>query len=278
MNQPQPQFLCIGAQKAGTTWLHKCLSLHPEIWLHPYKEIHYFDVVHLQAKFREKRIKNLHKRLTKVVQQGEQTEKLSELKLLSELALVDQYTDSWYLSLFRDADKNQMIGEITPAYSALPEQGVKHIKDLLGDIKIIFIMRNPVKRAWSAALMSKRQQIIKGDTISDKDWIRYFQNRKDYKQRSDYKRTIETYEKYFNKILYLFYDDVCENTTLLLKKVCNFLDVDPNIKVFDNIYREKFNVNPQLTISLSVESYLREEFSTLEEWIIERFNPDRFEL
>jgi hypothetical protein len=126
--------------------------------------------------------------------------------------------------------------------------------------------------------MSKRQQIIKGDTISDKDWIRYFQNRKDYKQRSDYKRTIETYEKYFNKILYLFYDDVCENTTLLLKKVCNFLDVDPNIKVFDNIYREKFNVNPQLTISLSVESYLREEFSTLEEWIIERFNPDRFEL
>src|SRR3984957_2732032 len=38
-----PDFLCIGAQKAGTTWLHKMLGQHPGAWLPPIKEIHYFD-------------------------------------------------------------------------------------------------------------------------------------------------------------------------------------------------------------------------------------------
>jgi hypothetical protein len=38
-----PEFLCIGAQKAGTTWLYENLRLHPEIYLPDRKEIHYFD-------------------------------------------------------------------------------------------------------------------------------------------------------------------------------------------------------------------------------------------
>ena len=38
-----PHFLCIGAQKAGTTWLYDNLKDHPEVWLAPVKEIFYFD-------------------------------------------------------------------------------------------------------------------------------------------------------------------------------------------------------------------------------------------
>ena len=38
-----PSFLCIGAQKAGTTWLHAQLRSHPKVWLPPIKELHYFD-------------------------------------------------------------------------------------------------------------------------------------------------------------------------------------------------------------------------------------------
>ena len=37
-----PDFIGIGAQKAGTTWLHRNLQLHPQIWM-PRKEVHYFD-------------------------------------------------------------------------------------------------------------------------------------------------------------------------------------------------------------------------------------------
>ena len=37
-----PHFLCIGAQKAGTTWLYHNLRSHPAVWMPPLKEIFYF--------------------------------------------------------------------------------------------------------------------------------------------------------------------------------------------------------------------------------------------
>lgn len=40
---PFPDFLCIGAQKSGTTWLQDCLIHHPEIFLPAEKEVHFFD-------------------------------------------------------------------------------------------------------------------------------------------------------------------------------------------------------------------------------------------
>ncbi|MGD1948605.1 MAG: hypothetical protein ACFB14_03045 [Leptolyngbyaceae cyanobacterium] len=36
-------FLGIGAQKAGTTWLWSILKTHPDVWIPPKKELHYFD-------------------------------------------------------------------------------------------------------------------------------------------------------------------------------------------------------------------------------------------
>lgn len=38
-----PDFLIVGAQKAGTTWLYRNLLLHPQIWMPKEKELHYFD-------------------------------------------------------------------------------------------------------------------------------------------------------------------------------------------------------------------------------------------
>jgi hypothetical protein len=38
-----PDFLCIGAHKAGTTWPYQQLNSHPDFWTPPVKELHYFD-------------------------------------------------------------------------------------------------------------------------------------------------------------------------------------------------------------------------------------------
>ena len=38
-----PNFLCIGAQKAGTGWLYEQLRSHSDFWMPPLKELHYFD-------------------------------------------------------------------------------------------------------------------------------------------------------------------------------------------------------------------------------------------
>jgi hypothetical protein len=44
-----PNFLIIGAAKCGTTSLFKYLSKHPEIYMPPQKEMHYFDI-HIKEK------------------------------------------------------------------------------------------------------------------------------------------------------------------------------------------------------------------------------------
>src|SRR5687768_12439013 len=38
-----PDVIGIGMQKAGTGWLYDQLQLHPECWMPPVKELHYFD-------------------------------------------------------------------------------------------------------------------------------------------------------------------------------------------------------------------------------------------
>jgi hypothetical protein len=38
-----PDFLCIGMQKAGTAWLYDQLETHPDFWMPPLKELHFFD-------------------------------------------------------------------------------------------------------------------------------------------------------------------------------------------------------------------------------------------
>lgn len=40
---PLPDFLGIGSAQSGTTWLHRNLGHHPDIFLPSVKEVHYFD-------------------------------------------------------------------------------------------------------------------------------------------------------------------------------------------------------------------------------------------
>ncbi len=38
-----PTFLGIGAPKSGSSWLHDLLASHPQVWMAPRREVHYFD-------------------------------------------------------------------------------------------------------------------------------------------------------------------------------------------------------------------------------------------
>jgi len=42
-NGARPDFLCVGVHKGGTTWLYQQLDSHPDFWMPPLKELHYFD-------------------------------------------------------------------------------------------------------------------------------------------------------------------------------------------------------------------------------------------
>ena len=119
-----PDFLIIGAEKAGTTWLHAQLVSHPDIYMPKTKEIHYFN------------------------------------KWDSRLQLRDNYTAqelNWYAEYFKTAEPDQKVGEVTPLYlcdSKAPER----IAHTLPQARFIAILRNPVDRAYSHYWMARRRE------------------------------------------------------------------------------------------------------------------------
>ncbi|MEL6539123.1 MAG: sulfotransferase [Bacteroidota bacterium] len=152
---PNPDFICIGAQKAGTTWLHHQLNQHPEVWMPPVKELHFFDQQDVSRRiyllFRKGRRKRTTiNQLRRVVRGDEPRWMLTYL--------FTKRTPSNYTKLFYPQEY-QISGECTPAYARLELEAVAKIAQLEPQPKIIYLLRNPVDRAWSQVNFF-RQHII----------------------------------------------------------------------------------------------------------------------
>jgi hypothetical protein len=104
-----PNFLVIGAQRAGTSLLHQILLMHPDVYVPVQrKEVHYFD---------------------RYFERG-----------------VDWYRA--YFPAGDEAGRYRAIGEITPDYLATAEAPAR-IHSLLPDCRLVAILRNPVDRVYS---------------------------------------------------------------------------------------------------------------------------------
>ena len=132
-----PDFLCVGAEKGATSWLYQQLASHPDFWMPPIKELHYFDKL--------SRIKPASSR-----QKDERDFRFIErLKSLSERSYIDLEN---YARLF-EGKGSQLSGDISPSYSLLNDEVIERIIDYLPSLKVIFLARDPVERAWSQLSM-----------------------------------------------------------------------------------------------------------------------------
>ena len=150
-----PDFLCIGMQKAGTDWLFDQLQFHPDFWIPPVKEFHYFDRAITPKVGRATKLLNLSpERLAQKlsVRRAWDERDYAFLREASELYGLDF---DRYAALFRY--KGDLIsGEITPGYSALGEEMIATINGGLPGVKVILLVRDPVARAWSQISMAHR--------------------------------------------------------------------------------------------------------------------------
>lgn len=225
-----PDFLCIGAQKAGTTWLHQALAAHPDLWLPPLKEMHYFDVVHMNLNRDPKTgltgmDRTRMEKAMRLIEAGSKDkqptqDRFRKIHLLSIIGMRD-LTDDWYGTIFGAAPAETKCGEITPEYALLPPEGVAHILRLSPAARFIFILRDPIERGWSDLRMMRGRQHAK--PFSEKQRI----GSKDFFARADYITTIERYRAVAQpgNLLVLYFEHIAENPPAFLRKVCEFLDV-----------------------------------------------------
>lgn len=214
-----PNFLVIGVEKGGTTWLHAQLKKHPEIFLPNTKEIHFFN------------------------------------KYNSNFIAHDYFKFGleWYGEFFKDYNGQKAIGEITPMYICDPEAPFR-IKQMLPEVKIIAILRNPVDRAYSHYWMAKQKNHTKIATF--KEAIEQKEPR--FIERGLYYKQLKIYYELFDaqQIMVVFSDEVFKNPEYWISKICKFLGVnefyfqnDRSIqeKVFEaSAYKSTFLLNKQI--------------------------------
>jgi hypothetical protein len=211
-----PDFLVIGAQRAGTTWLHRVLRQHPSLWLPPVKELHYFD--RLETK--------------RTILDPKERRRVGLKRLLSLDPWLVSYwlsarSDDWYARLFRDAKaKGLVAGEITPAYATLDETVLRRIKRMNDNIKLIFVMRDPVERAWSAVNNAAKKGAADASSV-EKSIERARES--GTAARSAYDDTIRRLEAVFpaSQIHYCFFEDLRDRPEALTLDLFSFLGVEP---------------------------------------------------
>jgi len=240
-------FCCIGSQKSGTTWLGRVLSCHENIWVHPLKEIHYFDYKYCD-KFTNEEIYTSRKRSLINYLTGLDYKSFKQSKLKYQLlhTHAKNFNDDWYINLFKDKPKKATIsGELTPSYNRLPENGFQHLQKLHPNVKIIFLMREPVKRLTSALKMYVRNNNLNPELVHDRRFLKFLNHHGNI-EMSDYKSTLKKIFKVFPKeqIFIGFYEDMFrsnESTNIFLKNLCEFLNVPFSEEVFKNVISNKFN-------------------------------------
>jgi hypothetical protein len=243
--RPLPDFLCIGAQKAGTTWLYRNLKSHPEVWLPPEKEVHYFDKrlgeegVAQGTRRRRSDRRPRRTRLERNVVDGLRNLSPSALgwhvrnsrAQLSPWAVwwrlryfLGRASDDWYTSLFRPG-ADRVTGDMTPAYAVLTSERVARVRRLIPTARIIFFMRNPIERSWSHAGMHARQ----GHVHERDEAIRLHFRSATSLLRTNYIRTLETWSVAFpaDQIFVGFLEDIRFHPRELLNRLCFFLGLTP---------------------------------------------------
>lgn len=218
-------FVGIGAQKAGTTWLYKRLSMHPNIYFPRGKEIHYFD------------------------------------RLPENSTNIKPYADIFGNSHFYSQNKFK-VGEITPEYAILSEKKISLLYDYSPEVRIFYSVRDPAERLWSAIKMHKflQQKDIKKDRIED---ILSFAKSSTFLEQSDYLNNIEKWRKYFHRkqICVVLFENFALHPHRVIKRVASHIGIDPN---FYDLIPPKAIAAPIFTgHKASMPSEVREKFIEL---------------
>jgi hypothetical protein len=247
-------FLSIGAMKSGTSWLANQLEDHPDIYLTPIKEIHYFAHVNSTVKFldRNGRIEVLRSYIA-WVNTDLHIDKLRQDLRWFDLYLKDSIDDAWFYDLYKERGQRRYCAEFSNIVAILNDEAWAHIKRLCRTIKVIYTLRDPVTRLWSHV---RFQAAINGVFQHMPDWdedqYRDFLNSGDILQHSSYSKTISTLRRNLepDQFRLFYFEDFRDNPVNELRHLEQFLSISQ--KTYDNLAFR----NPSLPLEIP-ESFLR---------------------
>jgi hypothetical protein len=211
----EPDFLCIGAHKAGTTWLYQQLDSHPDFWMPPVKELHYFDQLSRVQRTAHPRCRDERDRRF-----------LEQLKSLSAEPGIDLEN---YGRLF-EPKASLISGDISPNYSTLSDEVIRQVAGYFSNLKVIFLARDPVERFWSHLSMEVHYRQIEPFDATDINEVNRNLSRRGMLLRSYPSAVVARWKRYVGpeQFRVYFFDDLQNNPSELRRSILRFLGADPD--------------------------------------------------
>lgn len=300
--------VCIGAQKAGTSWLHKILAKDSRFSLasqqfENVKEIHYFDYLYdnkanhingWRAYYLIKMINNRGQTMKPIIQaylHGNFKNDLNKYIIDEGSFVVNRFNtltaelnDEWYSNLIKCTKNQKYSLDITPDYSVIGKKGFMHMNKITKNLKIIYILRDPIERAWSGILQDRKGQkggiegFFKQTNIDINKLYEEATIGLNVGKRTNYENTIdEIYASGLEKNLkILFYDDIVENPEKLIDSIYNFIGMDNNIlkteEYLNNLTQKVYVTENKKTIPKELEKKLYSYYADMLTSLSNKYN------
>ena len=200
-----PNFLIIGAAKAGTTSLYSYLAQHPQIYMSEQKEPRFFALEGEQPNY------------------GGITQGINQ----SSISTLEDYQ-----KLFEGVGDEAAIGEASTIY-LYSEKAAERICHHVPDAKLIAVLRDPADRAFSSYVHLVRDGF---ETLSFAEGLKAEPVRRQenwqplwfYQDRGFYYDQLKRYFDRFDaeQIKVYLYDDLVKSTQSVAQDIYRFLDVD----------------------------------------------------
>jgi len=198
----------------------------------PIKELHYFDHLYVPDNrvWTHQHIKQgARDAISWHVKHSEYVD-LAYVNYLSDLALADVFSESWYQRAFdRPAAQGKVLGDITPEYCTIPRKGIEYVRTLLSDVKLIYIIRDPVSRALSQIRMTADRQYGKrARKLKEAQWAEVVE-KTPVSNRGNYRDYIPQWVDVFGEdnILFLPFGRIKRDSRNLMAEVEQFIGVPP---------------------------------------------------
>lgn len=273
---PAPSFLCIGAQKAATSWLYKNLLEHPDVWMPPLKELHYFDYLYIPENRPDIEYAR-RKAIKRVIRQHRTKQENIDIKYLQylrDLGLVNAYSEEWYQIAFDwHRANNKVTGEITPSYCTIPREGIEYVYQTLGLIKLIYIIRNPVDRAIAQIRMRAQRRLRKTSKPTVRQWFK-LADETPFKNRGDYKSYIPNWVDVFgvDQILFIPFKQIRDEPRRVADLVEEHLGIS-NYKGYSTL-KKPVHVSRKSPFPEDLKSKLRSELKDQQIFLEDYFGQE----
>ncbi|MFT7005932.1 MAG: hypothetical protein ACJAXJ_000434 [Colwellia sp.] len=251
----KPNFVIgIGSQRAGSTLLHRILDECTDIFMHPVKELHYFDTLYdvrdknVLTEYSKRQLNRELDRIIEAKRYGFMDKKYKTYLRANKILATKKVEDIEYIDLYRPSILgNSYLGEITPEYMILPDEGLQKMVGTVGkESKIILIARHPVQRFVSAFKLLK---VYGGQTIvpeefndmlvdtlnSSPAWM----SQQD--ELNDYQTVLKQYKQHFTNVLFLSYDNIVNDVEKTHRELEAFLNIPVDKQKYETMLTNKVN-------------------------------------